>query len=111
MMPAPEESPEQPDDARWMREALRMAEAALEAEMAYVRVGIVEKADKKPSDPMLDAMVDNDADVQECRKRLANACFDRYRAEALASAVRFLVDSRKAWGWPPSATTPETASV
>jgi len=39
MMPAPEESPEQPDDARWMREALRMAEAALEAD--EVPVGCV----------------------------------------------------------------------
>ena len=39
MMPALQESPEQPDDARWMREALRQADAALEAD--EVPVGCV----------------------------------------------------------------------
>jgi len=39
MMAAPQESPEQADDARWMREALRMAAAAREAD--EVPVGCV----------------------------------------------------------------------
>jgi len=39
MMPAPEQSPERADDARWMGEALRMADAALHAD--EVPVGCV----------------------------------------------------------------------
>jgi tRNA(adenine34) deaminase len=41
MMPRAEQSPEQVDDARWMREALRQAEAALDADEVPVGCVIV----------------------------------------------------------------------
>jgi len=41
MMPTPEQSPPQADDARWMREALRLAETAREADEVPVGCVIV----------------------------------------------------------------------